>query len=216
MANIINNQPIYRGIISIPQWGIWCADLLVDTTQENITGICILRIGDTILSGHAQSRSFQSRLFVRVVGGAGAWVSMVSARAYRNDATISKATIIKHLAAEVGEHIIDDDVSGLGSMGTRYLRPHCMASTVLQSVVPNGWHIDTDGITRFIPWPKRTSRAEVLSVALAMPSAIVAIEDIVDVLPGAILRRKHNVDMAVLSSTVTIDSTRIRARCIYL
>lgn len=131
--------------VNLPSWGLWWADVETDG-ETSFTGSVALHLADLALSGTIVSGSARmGRGSWRIVGGAGGWSKSLPAKGYTNDAGIKLAKVLGDAATECGEAI---ETAPPTVIGAAFARPTGAASTVLQLLVPQGWYVGEDGVTR--------------------------------------------------------------------
>ena len=135
--------------------GAWTVDLTVSANSlaQNggmPSGKVILTFGGTKMSGTIDPRnsgSWGPRGKVRVVGGAGAWDTVVTAQDFHSDALVTSTMVYSATAASIGEVVVDILPQPLGIDFARTSGP---ASRVFRD---NPWWVDFTGVTNVGPRP---------------------------------------------------------------
>lgn len=148
----INGERAIRVRLHVPPIGPWWADVDLDATAPTLSGRVTLALGELSLSGtidashdgtHAGARS------LRVVAGAGAWATLLPAKAYHNDAQIRALTVASDAAREAGEQLSASFAPSAERIGVDYVRQAGPASRVLEDVIGGAaWWVDYDGVTQ--------------------------------------------------------------------
>lgn len=143
----LNGQVIERAAITLPRWGVWTADVQLASGAAQ-SGAATIEIAGLTLQGTIlpdQGGVYAERGFYRVVGGAGGWRSTVGPKAYRNASGVKLSTVVRDAARDAGETLatFTDRV-----VGPAFVRPEGEAARPLDLLVPQGWHVGEDGVTR--------------------------------------------------------------------
>lgn len=137
--------PVMRATAHIPAWGLWWADVELDS-ESTLVDRQDLVIADLTLKGQIVSGgSWLGRSRYRIAGGYG-WCRSLKAKGYANDAGVKWSKIIGDAATECGEQ-----TEGIpnGIAGFAYDRLVGPASACLNILASQNWYIGEDGVTRF-------------------------------------------------------------------
>jgi len=202
----------------VPNIGAWLVDVDVDipSDQPVPTGAQTLTIGTAHLQGTAVdegSGRFGESVRVRVLGGKGAWGTVLEKGAHwHNDAPagVLSSVVTQAVASAIGETVND---SSPISYGVDFERVGGLpASSVLEG---RAWHVDADGITQISSWPtlKMGSDADVLFYSETDRVAEMTADEIV--WPGTILEdaRFGPVTVCEVDQTFTAKGSRVTAYC---
>lgn len=201
-----NGARIISGALSLPLYGVWVADLVLQTTTA-LSGPVTLLVGNLTLVGAVYRQAvFAGLLECRLVAGAGGWNKSIQAQGYNNPAGVQASQVLSDAAAAVGETVVVAVPSTVGNQFARFGDSPTMpgkAGRVLRSVAGQQWWIDAAGVTHVGPRP---------SVAIASPFTVeefhgssgtlrIATEDPASWLPG-------NTFTSATVATQTIASVR--------
>ncbi len=142
----LNGHPLQQGILSIPFYGAWVADVNVAEGGENLTGRATLVLAGLTLQGYIfRGGDFTGATTYRVCGGAG-WQIEVTPHPYNSRFGLQLSLILKDVASKIGETV---NVPTLYDriVGTSYPRQRAPASRVLAQLAPHWW-IDPQGVTQ--------------------------------------------------------------------
>jgi hypothetical protein len=180
----LNGIGIVRGSVVVPSWGIWHADLWLES-GETLSGSVSLQLADlTAKATVIRGVSTLGQAGYRVVGGAGGWRQAIGSWQYANAAGLTLSTVLQHTAAPIGETVnVPADVA----IGTAFVRQAGRASLVLQQLIPGGWYVGFDGITYAAPRTPSVVAGAWSLISVAQPSTayVVATESVAEWLPGA-------------------------------
>lgn len=142
----INDFPIQSGVLTLPLYGAWSADINVATGGANFSGRITLVLAGITLQGYVfRGGDFSGSTKYRLCGGMG-WQQVVKEHTYRNPFGLKLSVILNDVARIVGESV--QIQSGLDlSVGAFYLRQKAPASQVLRQLTPHWW-IGNDGVTQ--------------------------------------------------------------------
>jgi hypothetical protein len=145
----VNGHRLRALKLQVSTVGPWVAE--VDLTEPAaISGKVTLAVGETELVGTVvtqQSGEFALQTTARIVGGAGGWGKLLSARGYHNDAGVKARLIAEDAARECGESI-QSFAPGADRVGLDYARANEAASTVLEYAAGGApWWVDYNGLT---------------------------------------------------------------------
>jgi hypothetical protein len=144
----LNEKPIARAIVTIPEWGNLHADVVVNDGAV-LTGSVELVIADLTIKGTIvpnRGGVYRERGHYQIVGGAAGWQKRIRAQAYRNDAGVKLLTVLRDAAQLAGETL--GDIDPAARLGPHFVRPEGAAALVLQAVSERRWYIDVDGVTK--------------------------------------------------------------------
>lgn len=136
---------VTRATIVIPRWGIWWADVQV-SSGDTLSGRVEFKIEDLTLSGTiAHGGPYRSVGWYRVVGGAAGWRTQITERAYRAEVGVKLSTVLRDAATAAGETL---GTVADRRIGPAYVRLAGDASSVLEALAPEAWHVDAAGVTQ--------------------------------------------------------------------
>lgn len=182
-AATLNGSRAISAAVSIPAWGAWYADVVLDA-EASFTGAVTLQVADLTLRGTVLSGGpSKGRSMFRIVAGGGGWGKGIAARSYANDAGVKVSTVLGDAALEVGETIA---FTGSDRVGPAFVRAAGPASRALEQIAPSGWYVDEGGTTRL---GRRTHGALPAGVThgpvdLARGTVTLASDSIAAILPG--------------------------------
>jgi hypothetical protein len=183
--------------LHVPAWGVPWAELVLDEEVELSGGadlvIADLQLTGTVMSG-GPGPTGRSRF--RWVCGTGGWGKTLPAKSYANDAGVKASSVLFDAARESGEEI-EDATMPATRLGPAWAREAAPAARVLEQVVPEGWYVERDGVTRI---GKRASvplveGALVLSTDKAFGTVTLQSETIAAILPGVTVSGLEAVDV---------------------
>jgi hypothetical protein len=218
----IAGQPVTRARIELPATGAWWADVDCELAPD-VSGRADLVAGDLRLSGtveEARTGTFGQRRTLRLVGGAGAWGSLLGARHYHNDAGVRARTIIEDAAREAGETVaIAADVASR-SVGVDYVREAGPASRALRAAAGSAvWWVDLDGTTRVASArPTMTATPGTYEVLEHDPRArrvTLALDDLTAVGVGSTLTERLDEPVTITELTLFVEEGAVRASARY-
>lgn len=154
----INGVRIVSGVVTIPYYGTWTADLSLVSDEPIPTDAlgCTVTLGGLTLRGTAyRTAPFTSSRRARLVGGAGGWRRTLPKRAYYAAGGIPLSMILGDAATEAGETVA---IEADAIVGDHLTRPSAPGGRLLRERV-SLWWIDPTGVTR---------------IASARPSAAIA------------------------------------------
>jgi len=145
----VNGLAVRTLRLQVSAIGPWVAD--VDLAEPaTLEGTVTLSVGDTQLVGTVsplQAGSFALQTSAQVIGGAGAWGKLLSAKGYHNDAGIKARLIAEDAARECGE-TLQSFAPTLERVGSDYARANEAASTILEYAAGGAsWWVDFNGLT---------------------------------------------------------------------
>lgn len=184
-----DGAPINRARVQIPAWGRWWADVTTQTAialdegdRVTITIADVALVGAVVNGGDRQGGGSS----FRVVAGAGGWHTAVAATAYRDDAGVAVADIVRDAAAAVGESV--------GTLPTtrvaeHYARSAAAASRVLHDVAPRAWYVDAAGVTQLGARASSvyTGNGTRVMTAPEARSVEIVTDEIVALMPGVVV-----------------------------
>lgn len=139
--------------LHVPSRGAWFSDIDCedDTGTLNPGDLCSVTMPGAALQCRAMpsftgTRALQRKL--RVQAGNGGWGSLIASAAYHNDAGIKAASVVRELAAVVGETLGSVGVER-AILGVDYLRRAGVASRALEEIIGAvPWYVDYAGVTQ--------------------------------------------------------------------
>ena len=136
---------IVSGIVSIPYYGAWAADMVLAEGDAVATGGDLV-IGPLTLAraGLGRSGSLGGSRGIALFGGPG-WRTEVPALGYSNAAGVRLATVLGDVSATVGETLVGVDSSA--TVGLHYMRRQGRAERVLRALAGDLWWVRPDGVT---------------------------------------------------------------------
>jgi hypothetical protein len=147
----IGDQRLTSVKLHVPQRGCWVALCDFESAPAVSDRVALtlgeMRLHGTILGNF--SGVFGERRRVFVVGGAGGWGDLVTAKAYHNDAGVKADLVAQDVAREVGE-TLGTFAPEVLRIGIDYARNAGIqsASRVLEDVIGNVlWWVDFEGVT---------------------------------------------------------------------
>ena len=187
-AATLNGHRVTSGRATIPAWGCWYAEAVLDG-EVTLTGSVTLKMADltlvgTVLSGGPQ----KGRSTYRIVAGAGGWGRDVPKKSYANDASVKVATVLGDAAAEVGETLAA--VASTERLGPAWVRQAGPANSLLNLVAPSAWYVDEAGVTRLGARAAGALVGTVTRIApvdIARGKVVLAAEKIATILPGVVV-----------------------------
>ena len=136
---------VTRATIVIPRWGIWWADVQV-ASDVALSGRVELKVEDLTLSGTiAHGAPYRGVGWYRIVGGAAGWRTQIPERAYRAEVGVKLSTVLRDASVAAGETL---GTVADRRIGPAYVRLAGDASSVLEALVPEAWHVDAAGVTQ--------------------------------------------------------------------
>lgn len=215
----LNGHRVTHGIVSIPAWGCWYAEVSIDG-EAKLSGSVELRVGDldlrgTVLSGGPD----KGRAHYRVVAGAGGWGRTVKASDESNDLGVRLSTVLASVATAVGEEL-DLATVPATRLGPKFARPSGLARQVLDQIAPQNWYVGEDGVTRIGRRARATYSKPVArgKLDLAHGTVTVATESIASIVPGIVIEGieatdvEHEISSEGLRSTIWGEVGSRRAR----
>lgn len=211
----VAGYPIVSGRLYVSSLGTWVADFdLVEDAP--ISGVVAVQCGTLSLRGTVQaSRSGTHALqrAVRIVGGAGGWGSILTAKGYHADNGIKALLVAQDAAREAGE-TLGSFAPSSPTVGIDYVRQVGPASRTLEDVIGDVvWWVDYDGVThvgeREASTPTEGSY-QVLDYDPRQRLATLAVDDIAAVGIGSVLSEGLDESQTVRELEVQIDAGRLR------
>jgi hypothetical protein len=176
--------------VTLPKWGAWYADVTIDG-DVTLTGAATLVMADLTLKGAVLAGGATlGRSMYRLVGGFGGWSRTLPAKAYDNDAGVKLATVLSDAAIEAGEQLDLTTLDRTARIGGSYVRAEGPASRSLELLIPGGWYVGEDGITRAGSRATAALAVDAPRVSpadLARGKIVLAPESIATILPGVIV-----------------------------
>lgn len=214
-APSINGERITRALVHVPAVGAWWADVDLEEAPE-LDPAVVLRLPGLDLSGTivpARSGTDNLERRVRVLAGAGAWGSMLPARAYHNDGQIRAATVIEDAAREAGETLADV-APRRAQLGIDFARAAGPAARTLELAAGGApWWVGFDGRTRVGARPSTEVECEVLEYDPRGRLVTLAAEDLSAVAVGSVLRSERlDEPQTVQGLEIDVQADRVRVR----
>ena len=215
-------HPVTRATIVMPASGAWWADVDFELAPD-VSGRVELVGGGVTLSGTidaGRAGSYGQRRTLRLVGGAGAWATMLPARHYHNDLGVRAQLVLEDAAREAGETVVVDADIGQRSVGVDFVREAGPASRALRAAMGAAvWWVDLDGTTR-VAASRPTSIAasgsyEVLAHDPRKRTITLAADDLAAVSVGSVLSERLDAPQTVRELTIHVaeGGVRLVARC---
>ncbi len=183
-----NGLRVTAADIAEPYYGLPVADVTIaggDTLAPSVA----LVIGNlTRRMTVVRQRPFAGSTSARLVGGAGGWGKLVPARAYQNPGGVPLASVLRDVAAEVGETVA---IAVPRTVGLFYAREAAPAERVLRQLAGALWWMSPLGVTQVGPRLSSVIKtpATVTTLDGAKGWVQVATEDPAAWLPGATYTR---------------------------
>ena len=197
----LGGERVQSGNLSIPMYGAMAGDVLLASSTQ-VDEQTTLVIGDVSLVVHVvRQASFAGSRGYRLVAGYGGWRKRIGPRYYAAPASLPLATVLRDVAAEIGEQV---DVPADRLIGTCYARSNGPASRVLEQLAPDWW-IAPDGMTHVGPRDGApiTTPLTVIVYSGAQGKFQIATETMADWLPG------RTFTSPTISAPVTIGAVQI-------
>ncbi len=139
----LNGIRVQTGTVTIPYHGIWHADVVLDQASE-LVGPLTLTVGNLVSKCVAfRSGTVAGSTHVRLLGGAGGWMKLVTAKEYLSIFGVKFSLIAGDAAKEVGERVL---ITNDFSVGKVFERQASFATRVLDMYAPLWW-MRADGVT---------------------------------------------------------------------
>lgn len=217
----IGGVAVTRARICIPNRGVWFADLdLADATL--VAGRQTLKIGSSELSGAVDasaSGTFGLARKLRLVGGAGGWGKLISARNYHADNGVRALTVAEDAATAAGETLAAGAAPADASVGIDYVRNAGPAARALEAACGGAlWWIGLDGKTHIGARPETRPAPDTYEVLEHDPRnrlVTLAVDNVAAVMPGARLTERLDLPITVREVEIVIDSSSIRVTAWY-
>lgn len=208
-ASIAGSQLLHARI-TIPQFGIWHGDAILDG-DTSVTGDVSVILGDLTLAGHAfRSGPFVGRRKVRLVGGHGGWSTLVPAQAYYDPSGIPVSHVLGDVASACGETLT---LAADSRPWTRYVREAMPGARALNQIIGQTWWIDTDGSTKNAARSTKaiSSSFQIEKFDGAKGLFTIAVDVIGDWMPGnTFIAPTISETQTISSATLILDGTRAR------
>lgn len=223
----LSGHRVVRARVSIPAWGAWFADVVVDG-EVTLSGAASLVVADATFKGSVLSGgAAKGRSSFRLVGGAGGWAKTIPSKHYANDAGVKLSTVLGDAAAAV-EETLDASTVPATRVGPAWTRPEDPAARVLELVSPGAWYVGEDGVTRLGRRPRTTyaGKGTLGPVDRGRAKVTVAADSIAGITPGVVVAELEAVDVehsisaegglrstvwGALSSTTTRQAAALQA-----
>lgn len=214
----IDGHAILEVVVVVPNIGPWYATLAFEGAPD-VSGSVVLHVGSLELHGVIDVRAdgvFGEQRRCRVVGGNGAWGTVLSARHYHSDSGVSARSIAEDAAREAGETLGSFTVDAT-QVGIDYVRQSGLASRVLEDVIGGApWWVGFDGRTNVGARATSTpdlNTYEVLEHDPRFKLIELGVDDLSAITIGATLSRAPlvaPVQVNEIEINVAVDRTRMR------
>lgn len=198
MTATLNDLRATSARLTMPAWGRWHAEVSLDG-EHTLSGGVTLQIADLTLVGAVLSGGpHEGRSHYRVVAGSGGWGRTIASKSYANDAEVKASLVLLDAADAAGETILASTLpAGTTRVGPGWVRREDIAARVLEQVVPAGWYVGNDGVTRIglRPATTLTVTAQHGPVDLARGQVTLAAEEIATIVPGVVVDGLSAVDV---------------------
>ncbi len=143
----LNGARVVSGHVSVPYYGTWTADVMLPIGTSLSVGTAVtLTLGNLTLAGSVyRSGAFAGQVRIRAMGGGGGWQKTVSAQQYALGGGVQLSTVLKDLAATVGEKV---NVVQDFTLGSTFTREATWAGRILRQIAGPLWYVDTTGVTQ--------------------------------------------------------------------
>lgn len=202
----LNGVIATRVTLQIPAWGVWWADVELDTDAA-LSGDVTLQIADIECSGTVLSGGpAEGRARYRVAGGKGQWGAQLQRKAYANDAGVKASTVLGDAASGCGETL---DGASTARLGPHWVRPVGPASHALNAIEPRNWYVDLDGVTRIGQRPASEFGGDAAATRTDLAAGVIelATEALTGLVPGVSYGGLTAVDVEI-----TQEGGRLTAR----
>lgn len=217
----IDRQALTALRIHVPGVGPWWAD--ADFAEAPaVSGRVTIRAGSLELSGTVRADragTFGAQRRARIVAGAGAWGTLLPARAYHNDGGIQARTVAEDAAREAGEELGSSFVPRAARLGIDYVRQAGPASLALEDAIARGtpWWVDFEGRTQVGARVELEADREAYEVLEHDPRARVvtlAVDDLSAIGIGSILSERLDEPQTIRELEIDVgEVVRVRAFC---
>lgn len=138
--------------ITLPSWGAACGDAqLADddaVPERGALTIGNLSLVMTAIRGATPSGAFAGSRALRLVAGAGGWRQPAARAMYADVNGVRLATILRDVAAKVGEAVSLAAPYATNVVGLFWAREEAPASRTLRNTVGTAWYVDAAGVTQ--------------------------------------------------------------------
>jgi hypothetical protein len=183
--------------VSLPAWGLPWAEVSLDE-EIALSSRVELALADLKFSGTVMSGGIgpKGRSSFRLVAGAGGWGKTIPPKSYANDAVVKTATVLQDAASACGE-ALDAATMPSTRLAAAWARPEGAAARVLEQLVPAGWYVGEDGVTRIGRRPAiaLTAKVDIAEVDRARGTVALAAEAIASLVPGIVVEGIEAVDV---------------------
>ena len=191
----LNGSTVLACSVRLPAWGIWWADVELDSDEQMAGAVTLELAGLTLVGTIISGGPWHGRARYRIAGGAGQWGKWIGPQGYANDAGVKRAGVAGDAATACGETV---DLPGLtGTLGGAWTREAGPASRTLELVAPRAWYVAEDGITRFgrRPAVPYAGEAAILLVDEAAARVVLGADELAGLIPGAVVDGIEAVDV---------------------
>lgn len=160
MPFTLNGAPLQRARVTVPRRGVWEGRVDIAGQIDLALGAAAtLVLGDLTLAGHVVSGGTfagASESSYTLAGGAAGWAATAPPRGRQvptSDALpggggVKLVDEVAALATDAGERFDLAQISPTATVGDHWQRPGGIASVALSALLPDGWRVDPDGVTR--------------------------------------------------------------------
>jgi hypothetical protein len=205
----LNGLRVTGGRLYLPAFGVPWAEIAVDQ-EASLSGAADLSFADlkvagTIMSGGAGPKG---RASFRIAAGKGSWGRTIPADGYHTDSGVKASTVLADAATACGE-TIDAATLPTTRLGADWARDEGPAARVLQQIVPAGWYVGEDGVTRIGKRPATTLKvpSQVSAVDRARAKVELAADAIATLVPGVTVEGIEAVDVLHELTGTTLRTT---------
>lgn len=213
----IGNALIETIRITVPNVGPWTAEVEFIEAPA-LTGRVTIQLGSETLTGTiipSSDGTFGLKRQSMIVGGAGAWGTVLAPKHYHNDAGVRAQLIAADAARESGE-TLGAFVPAAERLTVDYVRGESAAAVALQVATGgNPWWVDYAGTTRVGPRPSSATDAAAYELMAFNPHTrrgVLAIDSIAAVGIGSILSAHLDQPQTIRELILTVDGEGLRAR----
>ena len=216
----VDGETVTEATLHVPNVGPWWAEVTFELAPALEGGAAVvLSLGELELRGTVDPNDngvFGEQRKSRIIGGGGAWGTLLAAQHYHNDAGVRALAVAQDAARLAGESL-GTFAPAADTVGLDYVRQAGTASRVLEDVVGAvPWFVDYDGLTQVGARPTAAVDVEAYQVLDADPRenlVTVAVDDLRTVGIGSILSEGLEAPLTVyeLEARVTVDASRVTA-----
>jgi hypothetical protein len=143
----LNGHRVKRARVTIPDARNWLADVQLEEDVALVNGSRATLVIDGLTLQGTSSRGgvFVGAGSYRIVGGAGGWGKQVEPQGYAAPGGVLASTVIGDVARLSGETV---QLASDFVVGPSFARERASASRILEQLAPDGWYVDSLGVTR--------------------------------------------------------------------